>query len=482
MQGFRPAVRLFTEPEAWKGKEMRRAITILFLGALLGAPLPPAVSAAPAAPAPTCFGERATIVGTDGEDTLEGTDDRDVIVGLGGIDEIVGRGGNDLICGGDNPLLFYPEDDDEPRLEWVLGGSGDDRIDGGAGLDMVAGGAGADVLLGGPGQDQVQGGPGGDRSFGQDGDDYFQEGVSERSSGSDDDLSIGGPGRDHITDHYGSDRVQGNSGRDYLIGGGGDDRLTGGAGDDLLAAGEGDDRSSGGSGYDLANYTSDFGSGPERARAVRVNLARGVAVGYGTDALSDIEGALAGAASDTLIGDEGPNLFLVGVPYARESHDLVRGRGGSDTITFAGHHYTGSCCYPVHVDLSENYAMWLDPYRQTPSDVRVFGVENVVGSDDSDVLIGDNHDNRLSALGGVDLIAGRGGSDVILGSIGGSPEYPEWEDDTLRGDGGDDVLRGGVGDDDLQGGSGRDKNHGGDGYDRCESPDPERGALECEAP
>lgn len=47
-----------------------------------------------------CFGERATIVGTDRPDRLDGTDGPEVIVGRRGKDYISGKGGNDLICGG----------------------------------------------------------------------------------------------------------------------------------------------------------------------------------------------------------------------------------------------------------------------------------------------------------------------------------------------------------------------------------------------
>lgn len=64
---------------------------------VLGVLLP----ATPASAAPTCFGKRATIVGTPGDDRLVGTGGRDVIVGRGGDDVILGRGGRDRICGGD---------------------------------------------------------------------------------------------------------------------------------------------------------------------------------------------------------------------------------------------------------------------------------------------------------------------------------------------------------------------------------------------
>jgi RTX calcium-binding nonapeptide repeat (4 copies) len=99
--------------------------------------------------APTCFGQRATIVGTHGNDTLVGTSHRDVIVGLGGDDHIDGRGGADLLCGG-------------PGADRIRGDSGDDQIRGGKGDDVLQGGPGNDHLWGQAGRDSLSGGPGDD--------------------------------------------------------------------------------------------------------------------------------------------------------------------------------------------------------------------------------------------------------------------------------------------------------------------------------
>ena len=48
----------------------------------------------------SCFGQPATIVGTNGPDVIRGTPGDDVIVSLGGNDLIGGGGGDDLICAG----------------------------------------------------------------------------------------------------------------------------------------------------------------------------------------------------------------------------------------------------------------------------------------------------------------------------------------------------------------------------------------------
>ncbi|ETX02621.1 MAG: hypothetical protein ETSY1_02930 [Candidatus Entotheonella factor] len=103
--------------------------------------------------APTCFGQAATLVGTEGDDTLVGTSGVDVIVGLGGNDFIKGRGGNDLLCGGAG--------NDELR-----GDSGDDQLDGSSDDDVLRGGAGNDDLQGGAGNDNCRGDAGSDTASG----------------------------------------------------------------------------------------------------------------------------------------------------------------------------------------------------------------------------------------------------------------------------------------------------------------------------
>ena len=104
--------------------------------------------ASPAA-SQTCFGKRATIVGTRGDDHLVGTAGRDVIVARRGNDRVSARQGNDLVCGG--PGL------DDLSLGWgadlVKGYAGDDRIKARGGRDTLDGGEGTDLLDGGDGSD-----------------------------------------------------------------------------------------------------------------------------------------------------------------------------------------------------------------------------------------------------------------------------------------------------------------------------------------
>jgi DNA-binding beta-propeller fold protein YncE len=86
------------------------------------------------APAATCGGKRATIVGTKRADRLRGTPRRDVIAALGGNDRVSALGRADIVCGG----------------------AGRDTLRGGAGRDRLFGGAQKDTCIGGAARDRAR--------------------------------------------------------------------------------------------------------------------------------------------------------------------------------------------------------------------------------------------------------------------------------------------------------------------------------------
>ncbi len=114
---------------------------------------------------PTCEGQPATIIGTEGNDVIRGTEGDDVIVGLGGNDVIRGLGGNDFICGydGRDRLFGGPGDDilhggekndilkGDQGADWLFGNQGRDRLTGGSGPDLLVGGSGTKDRLNGKG-------------------------------------------------------------------------------------------------------------------------------------------------------------------------------------------------------------------------------------------------------------------------------------------------------------------------------------------
>jgi beta-glucanase (GH16 family) len=126
------------------------AIALVSALAFLGAPA--------AAASQTCFGHKATIVGTNGDDHLVGTAARDIVVAGRGHDRVSARQGNDLVCGGPGfDELFLGRGVDKANAGWgadfVAGARGNDSIWGGAGRDTIWGGAGWDTIWGGAGRD-----------------------------------------------------------------------------------------------------------------------------------------------------------------------------------------------------------------------------------------------------------------------------------------------------------------------------------------
>lgn len=156
--------------------------------------------------APTCFGQEATLVGTEGSERINGTAGRDVIVALGGNDIILGLGGNDIICAG----------------------GGDDVVYGGFGADLIWGDGGDDVLFATRGRTvPLRSDTAGSILFGGNGYDALH--------GSDqDDTLVGGHHGDKLWAYQGSDLLRGNHGNDYLNGGISPDTIEGGAGSDSM--------------------------------------------------------------------------------------------------------------------------------------------------------------------------------------------------------------------------------------------------------
>jgi Ca2+-binding RTX toxin-like protein len=145
---------------------------------------------------PTCFGQPATIVGTDGPDNLSGQS--------GVADVIYGGGGDDRIGGG----AFY-EDDAIPGVaaDLLCGGPGNDKVSGGPGNDKVNGGDGDDYVNGRRGADVVQGNAGNDQVK----DESFAD--MDRMN----DILRGGGGDDYMTTAWGIDKAYGGTGNDTII-------------------------------------------------------------------------------------------------------------------------------------------------------------------------------------------------------------------------------------------------------------------------
>jgi Ca2+-binding RTX toxin-like protein len=401
----------------------RSLVPVLVAAAGLVAPL--ALAPTAQAAAVTCGGLRATIVGSESGTTITGTARRDVIAARGGNDTIRGLAGNDVICGGDG-------------ADTILGGDGDDRIWGESDLlridvygrivkkgDTISGGAGNDTIDLGydprPATDSTV--------LELDAVTYANAPaavvVDFRASTT---VPVTADGSDTVTGYDGGirlvgsplgDTVKGTNSRDVISPRGGDDTIFGRGGDDVIAADApgtaGNDRLYGEAGDDVLSGT----------------------VGI-----------------DTFVGGSGSDTLST----TSESHQVLRGGGGSDTITFPMPVESGFVAKghggqdKLRIVASSNPALKptlrIDQLKRTTIrglqpytlEGRINGFSDVVlparaasifkGSNDSEIITA-NPDYRVQ-------IYGRGGADVMTGSD---------EPDRLDGGKGFDIARGRGGND-----------------------------------
>ncbi|NER50034.1 MAG: calcium-binding protein, partial [Symploca sp. SIO1A3] len=292
--------------------------------------------------------------GGSGNDQLSGGEGNDVINGDSGDDRLFGGGGDDLLSGASgNDVIFAGDGNDS-----VSGGDNtnnpEDKLSG----DQLFGEAGNDTIDGGAGNDFIKGGTGNDQLYGDS--DNSQAGQ---------DIILGGEDNDELYGLAGNDTLTGGDGLDSLYGGIGDDELLGNASNDFLKGEEGNDRISGEAGEDTVSYNNS----PD---GVIVNI--------------DENQGYTNAGGET-------NLEPLFTINAAEAED---GFGTKDTFSFT----TTRVIY--------------DEATETISEQQVFvfgSLENIIGSEFNDILIGNNQNNRIEASTGDDLLIGNGGDDYLDG-------------------------------------------------------------------
>lgn len=275
-----------------------RLVPSLALAFGLAVPLS-VVPTAQAAPV-TCGGLKATLVGNAKNNTLIGTAQRDVIVAGAGNDRIRGLGGNDVVCGGEGS-------------DAIQGGPGNDRLFGELDLlridafgrvvkkgDTISGGEGDDVIDLGY---DVRPATEGTRTL-LDGVSYVDAPapvvVDLQSSTT---VPIAAEGNDTVTFGGGirvfgsalGDTIKGTNAGDAIFARGGDDTIFGRGGDDTL----------------LADTGGVIGNDRLYGDA-------------GDDTLSGTVGI------DSLVGGSGADVL----GSTSESHQMFRGGGGIDTVSF----------------------------------------------------------------------------------------------------------------------------------------------------
>lgn len=283
--------------------------------------------------------------------------------------------------------------------------------------------------------------------------------------------------------------------------------VLGGAGDDVLGGGAGGSTLDGGDGLDAADYTG-------ATQLTRADLGAGTVQhqGEGTDTLVAIENLTGSPGDDTILGDAGDNV--------------LDGGEGRDTLDF------GAATTSIEVDLLREQSVGVD-------NDTVVGFEDVIGSPQNDVIVGNGEANHLDGGTGDDTIDGAGGDDDLAGGVDddtvsfatsnksvtvdlrkgtaegdgadtlagfenvfgsrrgdeisgdsgknrldglGGPDIVSGgkDADVLLGGTGKDLLFGQKGNDLILGGPGKDQLDGGEGEDRCKGgPDPDAFVL-CE--
>jgi Ca2+-binding RTX toxin-like protein len=166
----------------------------------------------------------------------------------------------------------------------------------------------------------------------------------------------------------------------------------------------------------------------------------------GTNGNDNLNGT---AASDTLRGLDGNDNLFGGF----FGDDLLDGGNGNDTATYLGFGNN------INASLETNKATFFG------GSGTFIGIENLIGGNNQDVLIGNALNNRIDGSFGGDDISGRGGDDFLIGGDGFDILRGELGNDNLRGGNDTDLLEGGDGFDFLAGDKGNDTMIGGNGDD-----------------
>ena len=198
-----------------------------------------------------------------------------------------------------------------------------------------------------------------------------------RHGGLGDDSVHGGLGDDDLNGDDGDDDLQGDDGNDSLVGGAGFDVLLGGVGDDDLDGGDDDDVLEG----DDGNDSLDGGDGNDELYA--------------------------GAGDDSVLGGAGDDLIIGG---SGAGNDKYIGGDGVDTVKYT------SATAGITVNLSGGIAKssGLDAGIGKDS---LASIENVIGGDFNDVLIGSAGNNELDGGAGNDTVNGGNGNDLIIDTV-----------------------------------------------------------------
>jgi Ca2+-binding RTX toxin-like protein len=311
---------------------------------------------------------RDTLIGDKSDNRIVGGPGDDTLLGGGGIDELIGGQGSDGCQGAKEHTTSCGKEASPKASAYIQ-------------LDRTKGGGGGLQIVGGGGPDDftVAFDPA-TESFGISAAKGVAIGPGCTRIGNDPKqvtCAAGGPARWLMTDlGPGNDKFRAEGSLEAaanirIAGGFGDDTIKAGPEDDLLQAGPGADRLYGGDGSDglvggLPGPTYLYGEGD-----------------------GDLLAAGGGCAGGAIVGGEGRDDASFAETQAHPGLlyiSFLAHKAWIDTLLKAGR------CNPVHLD---------------PSD------EDMEGSFDNDVLIGDSGPNAMLGQPGQDQFFGEGGEDIV---------------------------------------------------------------------
>jgi Ca2+-binding RTX toxin-like protein len=385
--------------------------------------------------------------GGDGLDTLDysGITTKMTIDLSDGNTTIDGNAWSDTITGFEKVIGTSADDSDTSTIEdHIIGDSGNNILDGKEGDDLIEVVSGINTIIGGDGADTLKGGSSDDTFIGgADKDDNTEadidvvsyadagSGIIAKTDGGE--YKIIGNGNDVITSGVekliGSDladTIIGSSDITTLLGGKGNDilrdnlayntdnvasKLFGGIGDDTLTGGLDGDELDGGGGTNTADY-SDYTAGN-----LTVDLENDTITDESTnsDTIAFIQNAKTGLGDDVLKGQEGENNILDGGDHT-----------DGDTADYSGV-TTGT---GIVVDMTNTISVTND--GDGGQDTLV-NIENIIGSDNDDIIYGGDGDNLLDGGAGNDKLRGGAGKDTFIGGAGDSDMVSYLDIEDIRG-------------------------------------------------
>ncbi|BCM26284.1 calcium-binding protein [Methyloradius palustris] len=367
-----------------------------------------------------------------GNDTLEGGAGSDTLIGGGGTDTASYAGYvpasgttgvtvnlTDNVYGSVTSTLAVAQTGDAlgdqfSGISNVIGSAYDDYLIGDLNANSLTGGLGNDTLEGMAGADTLDGGAGNNTAS------YAHAPTAVTASLLNSAINNGNAAGDV---YINIQNLTGGTGNDSLIGDTQANILSGGAGNDTLegtgnAVATGGDTLDGGTGINTASY-----AGATVAVTASLLTNSGTITGFATDTFvaGTIQNLTGGSGDDSLTGDANGNVLIGGAGnntlIGGAGADTLIGGANTDTASYAG------ATAAVTVNLTDNQYGGLTTTLGVAQTGDAAGdqfssIENVTGSDNNDLLIGNSVANYLSGGIGDDTLEGMAGADTLDGGTG----------------------------------------------------------------